>query len=318
MFGQRIAPVDGVLPLHEGGDLGAHHVVAQLQGRIVLLVPIGAGAREFLQRGDALGRHRMRLQIGIGAARGEQAVVGEALEGFVHALGGLAGRGQELHAGAVGVFFLLALIGEQGAADHFLRRGDRGGAGIGQAAVAVAASRARHHRAGAEQHGDDHLGLRLRQLLAHLGEMAAGEMAGFVREHADDLVRRLRLHHRAVIHEDAAAVGDESVEGALVDDHHLDVLLLEAGGAQDRPRIVAQQLLGLGVAQDRRTLVLLRQRGPSARSPSATAVVSAVSFEVFLRSAMRSNMKRSLNRLAAARIPTICPNKPPNTASLGR
>ena len=34
------------------------------------------------------------------------------------------------------------------------------------------------------------LGLRLRQLLAQLGQMAAGEMAGLVRHHADDLVRR--------------------------------------------------------------------------------------------------------------------------------
>jgi hypothetical protein len=46
-----------------------------LQGRIVLLVPIGTRARQFLERGDALRRHRMRLQIGIGTARGEQAVV---------------------------------------------------------------------------------------------------------------------------------------------------------------------------------------------------------------------------------------------------
>ena len=203
----------------------------------------------------------MRLHVGIGAARGEQAVVGEALEGLVHAPGGLAGGGQKFHAGAVGVFFLLAHIGEQGAADHFLRRGDRRRAGIGEAAVGAAALRARHHRAGAEQHGDDHLGLRLRQLLAHLGEMAAGKMAGFVRQHADDLVRRFRLHHRAVIDEDAAAVGDEGVEDALVDDHHLDVLLFEARGAQDRPGIVAQQLLGLGIAEDGRAAVFLRHRG---------------------------------------------------------
>ena len=106
-----------------------------------------------------------------------------------------------------------------------------------------------HDRAGAEQHGDDHLGLRLRQLLAHLGEMAARQMAGLVREHPDDLVRSLRFHQRAVVHEDAAAVGDEGVETAVVDDDDLDVLLFQARGAQDRPCIVAQQLLDLGVAQ---------------------------------------------------------------------
>ena len=100
--------------------------------------------------------------------------------------------------------------------------------------------------------------------LAQLGEMAAGEMAGFVREHADDLVRRLRLHHRAVIDEDAAAIGDEGVERAVVDDDHLDVLLFHSGGAQDRSRVVAQQLLRLGIAQDRRALVLLGRGHASA------------------------------------------------------
>ena len=121
-------------------------------------------------------------------------------------------------------------------------------------------SRARRDRAGAKQHGDDHLRLRLRHLFAHLGEMAAGEMAGFMRHHADDLVRRFRLHDRAVVHEDAASIGHERVEDALVDDHHLDVLLFQTGGAQDRPRVIAQQLLRLGVAEDRGASVLLRQR----------------------------------------------------------
>ena len=145
--------------------------------------------------------------------------------------------------------------------------GDGGGAGIGKAIVAgaaAAAGAADGHRAGAEQHGDDHLGLGVGELLAQLGQMAAGQMPGLVREHADDLVRRLRLHDRAVIDEDAAAVGDERVERALVDDHHLDVLLFQTRGAQDRARVFAQQLLGLGVAQDRRPLGL-RMRGRDRR-----------------------------------------------------
>ena len=81
-------------------------------------------------------------------------------------------------------------------------------------------------------------------------------MAGLVGQHADQLVRRLRLHQRAVIDEDAAAVGDKSVEGGIVDDDHLDVLLFHARGAQDRPGVVAQQLLRLGVAQHRGALLL--------------------------------------------------------------
>ena len=200
VIGQRIAPVHGLLPLHEGRDLGARHVVAQLQGRVVLLVPIRARTRQLLQRGDALSRHRMRLNIGVRAARGEQALVGEALEGLVHAPGRLAGGGQKLHAGLVGVFLLLAHVGEQVAADHLSLRREHRRAGVGQPAAAAAGLRACDHRAGAKQHGNDHLRLGLRHLLAHLGEMTAGKVAGFVRHHAGDLVRRLRLHERAVVH----------------------------------------------------------------------------------------------------------------------
>ena len=81
--------------------------------------------------------------------------------------------------------------------------------------------------------------------------MTAGEVAGFVREHADDLVRRLGVEQRAGIDEDVAAVHDEGVEGAVVDDDDLDVLLGEAGHLQDRRGVVAQQLLDLGVADER-------------------------------------------------------------------
>ena len=68
-------------------------------------------------------------------------------------------------------------------------------------------------------------GLRVRELLAQPRQMAAGDVAGLVRQHADDLVRRLRVDQRAGIDEDAAAVSDEGIEGAVVDDDDLDVLL---------------------------------------------------------------------------------------------
>ena len=90
--------------------------------------------------------------------------------------------------------------------------------------------------------------------------MTAGEMPGFVRQHPDDLVGGLGLHHRAVVHEDAAAIGDKGVESTLVENDDLDVLLFEAGSAQDRPGVFAQQLLGLGVADHPRALFLLCKR----------------------------------------------------------
>jgi len=124
--------------------------------------------------------------------------------------------------------------------------------------------------------------------------MTAGQMAGFVRQHPDDLVRRLRLHQGAVIDEDTVTVGDEGVEYRLVDNGDLDILFLKARSAQDRLGVVAQQLLGLRVAQDRQALWLFgeRDRRPTAR---AIAVAIAVILVVFRKRAKWSNIKRSLS-----------------------
>ena len=61
--------------------------------------------------------------------------------------------------------------------------------------------------------------------------MATCQMAGFVRQHPDDLVRGLRLQQCAVVHENAMAVGDKRVEYGLIDDRDLDILLLEVRDA---------------------------------------------------------------------------------------
>jgi len=58
--------------------------------------------------------------------------------------------------------------------------------------------------------------------------MSAGDVTGFVCEHADDLIRRLGLHQRAGVDEDSAAVCDEGIECAVVDDDDLNVLLGKA------------------------------------------------------------------------------------------
>ena len=55
------------------------------------------------------------------------------------------------------------------------------------------------------------------KLLAQARQMAAGEVAGLVRQHADDLVRRLGIEQRAGVDEDVAAVHHEGVEAAVVD-----------------------------------------------------------------------------------------------------
>src|SRR5262249_58936816 len=101
----------------------------------------------------------MRLEVGIGAARSEQAFVREALECFVHSRWGLSGSGKKLYTGAIRIFLLLSLIGQQGPPDHFLWTGNCGRPGVGEPVVWIAAPRTSHHSACAEQHGDDHLRL---------------------------------------------------------------------------------------------------------------------------------------------------------------
>ncbi len=230
-----------------------------------LTLRYGLLADQVFQRRDALARHRMAQHIGIDPLADEDLIVLEALERLHHAARRLLGGGEVAHRGAVGGLLLAALIGQQRAPDHLLRPGDEAG---GIAADIVAAG-GRRDAADRKQHGGDGDGLRALHLLAHARQMAAGDMAGLVRQHADDLVRCFRLQQRAGVHEDALAVHDEGVERGIGDQHHADILLGEAGGRPDRPHIIAQQRLDLDVADDVRALLLLgrgrlhheRQRG---------------------------------------------------------
>ena len=52
--------------------------------------------------------------------------------------------------------------------------------------------------------------------------------------------------------------------------HDLDVLLREPGGAQDRRGVVAQQLLDLGVADDRQAAAACAAHAGWPRAASAT------------------------------------------------
>jgi hypothetical protein len=83
------------------------------------------------------------------------------------------------------------------------------------------------------------------------GQVSADDMAGLVREHADDLVGRGRLRNRARIHKNAMCVHHERVERFIVDDDDLNVLLAQARNAQNERRIIAQELLDLGIADHR-------------------------------------------------------------------
>ena len=65
------------------------------------------------ERGDAVRRHWMGLQIRIDVARTKQRLVAQALEQFDHAARRLLRGIEEFHAGVVGLVFLGAHIGKQ-------------------------------------------------------------------------------------------------------------------------------------------------------------------------------------------------------------
>ena len=184
----RIAAGHGVGTFQVALQLGAHQIVAQLQFRRILFVPIGAGLCDFGQGGDTLFRHRVRAHVGAHSLRSVELVVGEALEGLIHSLGALPGRSQELDAALVRLLLLLALVGQQ-RKHHRRLRGHHGGhGGITSPGAAACAG---HRGADAEQHGEDRGGLGVGKFGAQFHQVPAGDMSGFVRQHADDLIGRL-------------------------------------------------------------------------------------------------------------------------------
>ena len=90
-------------------------------------------------------------------------------------------------------------------------------------------------------------------------------MAGFVRQHADQLVGPLGAHQQAGVDEDALAARDEGVERAILHDHDLDRRGIEPGDLPDRRHHGADVVLDLGVADQIDALTLLRYSGAKRR-----------------------------------------------------
>ena len=52
--------------------------------------------------------------------------------------------------------------------------------------------------------------------------MTAGNMAGFVRDHAEQLFRCLRRHQQAGMEEDVLTAGDEGIQRIVIDEIEID------------------------------------------------------------------------------------------------
>ena len=245
---ERIAAVDALGRPKEADELGAHEVVALLEIGRIAAVDIGALAHQVRQVAHAFGRQRVGLQVGIDAARGDQHLVGEALERFEEPGGRLPRGVEELDGGAVGSRFLGALVGEDVALGDLAAAGDRHRAEIAEALDA--GRRAGDRGAHADEGGDHGSGAGMGDRLADAGEIAMGEVAGLVRDDADQLVGRLGIDDRAGGHEHIGRGRDEGVEVVVRDKKDLHAADADARGLEDRLGIVLDEGFGLGVAGD--------------------------------------------------------------------
>ena len=115
-----------------------------------------------------------------------------------------------------------------------------------------------------QDHEQERLGLVARNAGSERGHVPAGDMSGLVRDDADHLVGRLGLQDRAVIDEHVEAVDHEGVEVLGFHDAHRDVRA-EPRRPEDRTRVVLEQVLGLGIADERDALRHGRRRGEAHR-----------------------------------------------------
>ena len=186
---------------------------------------------------------------------GDVLLLREALERHQHAAARLLGGIEERQARLVGGRFLLAALGHKRAHDDLVAAVHDALAGVAElVGVAAAGDAARNHEADAEDLREQGARLILGDARAQGGHVAAGDVARFVGDHADHLVGRLRLHQRAGVDEDVAPVEHEGVEGIVLHDADLDAPGAQTGRAEDRLRVVGEQVLDLGVADQRQPL----------------------------------------------------------------
>jgi hypothetical protein len=122
--------------------------------------------------------------------------------------------------------------------------------------IAARLAAARRHRRQAEHHRE--------QVHAHRGfgaaigehDMAVGDVAEFVRDHALDFVRIVRRLEQARMDIDGLAARDERIDRIVVDQHDLDVARRQARRRDQRAGHFGEHRFGFRIAEDR-----LRLRG---------------------------------------------------------
>ena len=84
----------------------------------------------------------------------------------------------------------------------------------------------------AQDEGQNGLGAGIPERFVGAGQMTAGDMAGFVRDHPDQLVRRVGRDQQAGVNEDFLSAGDERVQRRRLHDQDFYGVRVDARGLE--------------------------------------------------------------------------------------
>ena len=201
--------------------------------------------------GDPVAGQRVGHQIGILMARAQQFLVGQRLQEFEHAARRLPGRIEETGRRGIRLSFLSPAVAKEVSRTRGLTAEDDRGPHV----AAAAGDTGRRP----EQGGEDLLCRAVAQRFLGLRQVAAGDVAGFVGDDADQLAGVLDLHQQPGIEEQLLATGDEGVYLRVLDDVDLDRRRIEAGDLEHWRGELPNGIFDLRVTYER---TFLRRRFP--------------------------------------------------------
>ena len=163
----------------------------------------------------------------------------------------LPGAFEQAHGGLVGALLLRAAVAQKRLLRHCLAAAQDGAPHL---------AFARDDGAGRQHRRQDHLGRSVLHRVPRANQVAAGDVADLVREHADDLAGVLGGGQHAARQEKIGAAGDEGVDVGVVDDVQPDRVFAEARSLQQWRGIGPDGIFDLGVADQRHALRPRRRR----------------------------------------------------------
>ena len=279
LIGERIADQDLLRLRQKARELGLDHVEFFDVLRRIRHVLVGRSINLPLQQIDAVAVGRVIGDKVLVVVSRPCVVVREFLEHFHHAASRLMGGAEESLPHLVGGGFLHTAEGEELRHRGLLAELDRAHAGL---------ARAHRHRGDPHRQADQHGNARLLHRAGVADHVSARDVASFMRQDADDLVRRFELHERTGVDEDVffrighGALRREGVDLRILYEIEMHGVGIDACGFQDWHLIAAQHTLNLGIAHHvdglrRRGLRHRAKQGESRRGEESGGVPEALS-----------------------------------------